>query len=98
MLFRSALSSGSLGTGEVDEFITAESLIRTQMEDIKSLPYQDSYEVTVTCPTEFAVDIDVEDMTPDQTNTLQKVTVTILRQGRGALELEGYKYKPQLEQ
>lgn len=96
--FLSAYYSGFLGTGKVDEFVTAESLARSQMEDIKSLAYQDSYEVTVTCPTEFAVAIDVEDVTPDTNpsppNTLQMVTVTILRQGRVLLELESYKYKP----
>lgn len=96
--FLSAYYSGFLGTGKVDEFITAESLARSQMEDIKSLRYQDSYNGTVTCPTEFAVDINVEDVTPEANppDTLQKVTVTILRQGRVVLELEGYKYKPEL--
>lgn len=93
--FLSAYYSGFLGTGKVDEFVTAESLARSQMEVIKSLDYQDSYEeVTVTCPPEFAIDIDVE---ADESNTLQKVTVNILRNDRVLLELESYKYKPQVQ-
>jgi len=93
--FLTALQGGFLGTGKVDEFVTAESLARNQMEHIKSLSYQDGYEATVSCPPEYEATIGVKDVTPDLSNTLQRVTVTILRSGQVVLKLESYKYKPE---
>jgi prepilin-type N-terminal cleavage/methylation domain-containing protein len=89
----------------LEEQTQAEALIRSQLDDIKASPYQDSgaYPVTVTPPPQYSVNITVVTLdTPTcvqdgNCNTLQEVTVSVYRTSDGGekpiLSVKTYKAK-----
>ena len=94
--FLGAISTGLTGAEIIDGRLMTENLARTQVEDIKSLPYSDSnyYPVTVSCPPECTVLIDVTDLSPlEYPSTLQSVVVSVLQEGRTKTTIETYKVK-----
>ncbi len=96
VVFLNAISSGLLGAGKVEERSMAESLARTQMEYIKSLPYDDSnyYPVTSSPPVGYTPLIEVTNISPPEyPDTLQKVVVKVYRDGHPILSVENYKVK-----
>lgn len=87
-----AISTGSLGVATTEERVTAENLARSQLEYTKSqafLPAPASY-ATVTPPTGYTVSADAVSI-PEGASTIQKITVTITRNGETLLTVEDYK-------
>ena len=79
---------------------TAESLARTQMEDVKDQPYDDTLPIEYTelsdIPADFDIDITAERMDPEEDGTgnddgIQKITVTVEFQGEVKTTLVDYK-------
>ncbi len=97
--FMSAVSTASLSTSRLDEHVQAVALARSQLEEIKSLSYADTYPVTVSPPPPFSVSIqvlaidDVNCVAEANCNTLQQITVQVSRPGTTILTLATYKKK-----
>ncbi len=92
-----ALNTNAKATRILDEQVTAVNLATTYFEAIKTMPYADTYpnaEDIITVPTQYNVNIDI-DFTSDGTTsdgitwvdtttvneTLQRITVTVSREG-----------------
>ncbi len=91
VVFINAMTTGFRSAGIQDEQLTADSLARTQLEIIKSAPYNVSYPVTVTMPFQYSMSIespyvlwnsdnDTWVVSPTDTK-LQKITVKVFREG-----------------
>jgi prepilin-type N-terminal cleavage/methylation domain-containing protein len=103
--FLTTLNTAYKNVELLEEQTQAEALIRSQLDDIKASPYQDSgiYPVTVTPPPQYSVNITVVTLdTPTcvqdgNCNTLQEVTVSVYRTGDGGerpiLSVKTYKAK-----
>ena len=102
----SALSTASMALIIADERATAESLARSQMEYVKNSPYDNVNDPPEYFPDLGAVpdgyDIDIEavrldpegDGTEDDDDGIQKITVTVSRDGEVKVTLEDYKREP----
>ena len=102
----SALATASIALIIADERATAESLARSQLEYVKNSPYDETnnppeYSPDLTAvPDGYDVDIDAIRLNPDPDNPpedddgIQKITVTVSRDGEVKVTLEGYKREP----
>lgn len=88
--FLTALSFEHSSSARVEEYSIAGSLARTQMDEIRSLPYEDNYPVTVSPPFQYTVSIKVSPLDGD--NTFQRV-VTVFKGETAVLTLEDLKVK-----
>ena len=103
--FISAINTGYGSLRIMDEKTQAEALIRSQLDDIKALPYLDSgvYPVTVTVPNQYSVSITVEILDTEtclddgNCNTLHMITVAVSRTvsggNRPVLDVSTYKVR-----
>jgi prepilin-type N-terminal cleavage/methylation domain-containing protein len=104
--FLSALSTGYIALVLADEQTMSESLTRTEFENIRSTPYP----IVLRDPVEggegncdahrdvlgdlYDVDIEVEELDPEQERPVQLITVHISHQGEVVLTTETYKADP----
>jgi type II secretory pathway pseudopilin PulG len=89
----SAVSTGSLATSRTKERVTAENMARSQLEYAKSLPYlmpPASYAVGTPYPGGYAVTAEAESI-PNSDSTIEKIVVTVTRNGDTLLMAEDYK-------
>ena len=94
VVFMMAVDGGMSRAADIEERLTADSLVRTQIEDIRSLPYDagNSYPVTVSPPPGFSVIIDVVDASPiEYPGTLQEILVRVLVDGTSVVAVETVK-------
>jgi len=94
-----ALSTGAIGVATKDEQVTAANLARSQLEYTRDQPYAappGGY-LTVTPPAGYTVSVQA-DSVPEATSvpgadpsTIQKITVTVTRNGETLLTVEDFK-------
>lgn len=87
-----ALSSGTIAVREAEHEVVAQSLAQTQLEYVKSYPYNGAATTypTVGTPEGYAISVEVAPIPGTDTN-LQKITTTISRNGEDILIVEDYK-------
>ncbi len=108
VVFIAAMGTAYDSVGMVDKKTQAEAMIRSQLDQIKAVVYEDSgvYPVTISIPNQYSVTISAEALDDRETgtcadadncNTLQKVTVSVFRSGEGGdvavLSVHSYKVK-----
>ncbi|MFC1921038.1 prepilin-type N-terminal cleavage/methylation domain-containing protein [Chloroflexota bacterium] len=96
VVFINAISSGQMGAHQIEKLSTAESIARSQIELIKSLPYSDenSYPVVTYSKDIYNANVEVFDLSPPENpDTLQKIVVTINENNNRLLSLETLKVK-----
>ncbi len=94
VVFIGAIDGGMSRADQVEARLTADSLIRSQIEELKGVAYDsgNSYDVTVTAPNGFSLTIDVVDISPVAVpNSLQEIVLTVLRSGRPVMAVETLK-------
>jgi len=87
--FVMALSVGTVAVGECNQQIVVQSLMRTQLEYIKSCDYDTTYSI-VGAPGGYDISVEVDSI-PDADDEIQKITVTISFEGENILSVEDYK-------
>ena len=92
--FITALSTGVLAVRESDQEAVAQQLARTQLEYLKSLPYDatgDTYP-TVDTPSGYTISLETDAFIYTDTD-IQELTVTIYRDSESILTVAAYKVK-----
>ena len=87
-----ALSTGSIGVRELEQDMVAQRLVRTQLEYVEGYLYDaeaTSYP-TVDTPDGYAVSVEVDAVIEGDTG-VQRITVTVSREGEDLLTVEDYK-------
>jgi type II secretory pathway pseudopilin PulG len=88
-----AVSTGSLAVSRTEERVAAENLARSQLEYTKSqgyLPPPASYLTVTPSPGGYGVVVEAASI-PDTNSGIEKITVTVSRDGKTLLVVEDYK-------
>jgi type II secretory pathway pseudopilin PulG len=88
-----AISTGSLAVSKTDERVAAENIARSQLEYTKSRTYLTppaSYPTITPSPGGYSVTVDAVAI-PDTDSGIEKITVTVSRDGKTLLTVEDYK-------
>jgi type II secretory pathway pseudopilin PulG len=90
--FAVALSAGSIAVGEHDGEVVAQGLAHSQIEYTKSYAYDPDAATypLIAAPEGYAISVGVSAV-PNTDSDIQKITVTVTRQGEAILQVEGYK-------
>ena len=90
--FMQALNTGLVGTNRDIKLNTALHLAQSQIEHIKSLPYdnEEPYEIVPDVPQGYDIEVAVEPTYEDGEQGLQLITVTVTYQGKSTV-VNGYK-------
>ena len=96
-----ALDTNARAARTLDEQVVAVNLATTCFETIKAMPYADTYPsvgYSITIPPEYSVDIKTYGsdngtawFTPCDGRTLQKIIVSVLREGKPVLSICTYR-------
>lgn len=92
--FITALSTGALAVRESDQEAVAQQLVRTQLEYLKSLPYDATGATypTVDAPSGYTISLETDASVYADTD-IQKLTVGIYRDGESIFTVAAYKVK-----
>ena len=96
IIFVNAIATGQTEAYRVERMSEAESVARSQIELIKSLPYSDddSYPSVTGTEDRYTAEIEVIDVSPvEYPNTIQKIIVTVSLNSNPLLSLETLKVK-----
>ncbi len=87
-----ALSAGSIAVGEQDEEVVAQGLAQSQLEYVKSCAYDAGASTypAEPAPEGYTISVGVSSV-PNTDADIQRITVTILRDGENVLTVEDYK-------
>jgi len=89
--FVGALSTGSLSVSEHEQEVIAQRLAQNQLEYTKNLAFSPSGAyATIASPSGYTINMAVNAVDGADAN-LQKITVTVLRNGSSLFEVSGYK-------
>jgi type II secretory pathway pseudopilin PulG len=86
------LSAGSIAVKEQDNTASTQRMAQTQMEYIRSYPYivgALTYP-ELTAPQDYNISVTVNNV-PGADSNIQKITVTVTREGAATATFEGYK-------
>ncbi len=86
------LSTGSITVREGNQGLVAQSLAQTQLEYVKNYPYDPVATTypTVDTPEGYSIGVEAGSI-PDADTDIQRITVTISRDGEAILTVEDYK-------
>ncbi|MDP3879732.1 MAG: prepilin-type N-terminal cleavage/methylation domain-containing protein [Dehalococcoidales bacterium] len=94
----SAIDTGSRATRTLDEQVVASNLVSEYLEAIRESPYAETYDIDITHPSQYSVNVTTAFSDNGSawvgTHTdekLQKITITVSREGRPVLSVCTFK-------